>query len=50
VRIACALAAVATQPIRITHVRGNREGPRGGGMSYSPLLPYPCLVLTAIRP
>ncbi|GAB1311615.1 RNA 3'-terminal phosphate cyclase domain-containing protein [Madurella fahalii] len=32
VRIACALAAVATQPIRITHVRGNREGPRGGGL------------------
>lgn len=32
VRIACALAAVVTQPIRITHVRGNREGPRGGGM------------------
>ncbi|CAP67571.1 uncharacterized protein PODANS_1_14660 [Podospora anserina S mat+] len=30
VRIACALAAVATVPIRITHVRGNREGPRGG--------------------
>lgn len=33
VRIACALAAVASQPIRITNVRGNREGPRGGGMS-----------------
>ncbi|KAK4125255.1 EPT/RTPC-like protein [Parathielavia appendiculata] len=32
VRIACALAAVATQPIRITNVRGNREGPRGGGL------------------
>jgi RNA 3'-terminal phosphate cyclase (ATP) len=32
VRIACALAAVASQPIRITNVRGNREGPRGGGM------------------
>ncbi|KAH8662248.1 RNA 3'-terminal phosphate cyclase domain-containing protein [Xylariales sp. PMI_506] len=32
VRIACALAAVTTQPIRITHVRGNREGPRGGGL------------------
>ncbi|KAK4153111.1 RNA 3'-terminal phosphate cyclase domain-containing protein [Chaetomidium leptoderma] len=32
VRIACALAAVATQPIRITSVRGNREGPRGGGL------------------
>jgi RNA 3'-terminal phosphate cyclase (ATP) len=32
VRIACALAAVATQPVRITNVRGNREGPRGGGM------------------
>ncbi|KAK0656771.1 RNA 3'-terminal phosphate cyclase-domain-containing protein [Cercophora newfieldiana] len=32
VRIACALAAVASQPIRITNVRGNREGPRGGGL------------------
>jgi len=32
VRIACALASVATQPIRIINVRGNREGPRGGGM------------------
>lgn len=33
VRIACALAAVANQPIRITNVRGNRgDGPRGGGM------------------
>ncbi|KAK0730024.1 RNA 3'-terminal phosphate cyclase-domain-containing protein [Lasiosphaeris hirsuta] len=29
VRIGCALAAVTSQPIRITHVRGNREGPRG---------------------
>lgn len=32
VRIACALASVATRPIRIINVRGNREGPRGGGM------------------
>ncbi|KAI1844615.1 hypothetical protein JX266_009288 [Neoarthrinium moseri] len=32
VRISCALAAVTSQPIRITHVRGNREGPRGGGL------------------
>ncbi|KAL2198433.1 RNA 3'-terminal phosphate cyclase domain-containing protein [Corynascus similis CBS 632.67] len=32
VRIASALAAVASQPIRITHVRGNREGSRGGGL------------------
>ena len=31
VRIACALAAVTSQPIRVFHVRGNREGPRGGG-------------------
>jgi len=31
VRIAVALAAVITQPIRIIHVRGNREGSRGGG-------------------
>lgn len=34
VRIASALAAVASQPIRITHVRGNREGSRGGGMLF----------------
>lgn len=33
VRIACALAAVASQPIRIINVRGNREGTRGGGKS-----------------
>lgn len=40
VRIACALAAVATQPVRITNVRGNREGPRGGGMlNYTSLTP-----------
>ncbi|KAL7621479.1 hypothetical protein AAE478_008802 [Parahypoxylon ruwenzoriense] len=32
VRIACALAAVTSQPIRIYHVRGNREGKRGGGL------------------
>ncbi|KAK3383432.1 RNA 3'-terminal phosphate cyclase-domain-containing protein [Lasiosphaeria ovina] len=32
VRIACSLAAVTTIPIRITNVRGNREGPRGGGL------------------
>ncbi|KAH6854871.1 RNA 3'-terminal phosphate cyclase domain-containing protein [Chaetomium sp. MPI-CAGE-AT-0009] len=31
VRIACALAAVASQPIRITNVRGNRESRGGGG-------------------
>ncbi|KAI0125134.1 RNA 3'-terminal phosphate cyclase-domain-containing protein [Xylariales sp. AK1849] len=30
VRIACALAAVTSQPIRITDVRGNRGGARGG--------------------
>ncbi|KAI0011352.1 EPT/RTPC-like protein [Xylariaceae sp. FL0662B] len=32
VRLACALAAVTSQPIRIDHVRGNREGPKGGGL------------------
>ncbi|KAH6657033.1 RNA 3'-terminal phosphate cyclase [Truncatella angustata] len=32
VRLACALAAVTSQPIRITNVRGNRAGPRGGGL------------------
>ncbi|KAI1091382.1 EPT/RTPC-like protein [Rostrohypoxylon terebratum] len=36
VRIACALAAVTSQPIRIDHVRGNRrgdrQGNRGGGL------------------
>ncbi|RYP07205.1 hypothetical protein DL764_002651 [Monosporascus ibericus] len=31
VRIACALAAVTSQPIRIHHVRGNRPGGRRGG-------------------
>lgn len=36
VRIACAIAAVITQPIRIINVRGNRD--RGGG-SYFPLAP-----------
>ena len=29
IRIACAIASVITQPIRITNVRGNRD--RGGG-------------------
>jgi len=38
VRIACALASVVSIPIRITNVRGNREGPRGGGL-LSPLPP-----------
>lgn len=33
VRISVALAAVTSQPIRITHVRGNRAGGRGGGKS-----------------
>ncbi|KAK7985259.1 hypothetical protein PG988_002881 [Apiospora saccharicola] len=32
VRISVALAAVTSQPIRITHVRGNRSGGRGGGL------------------
>ncbi|KAK1763607.1 EPT/RTPC-like protein [Phialemonium atrogriseum] len=32
VRMAVSLAAVLTQPIRITHVRGNRGGSRGGGL------------------
>ncbi|RYP75156.1 hypothetical protein DL771_002617 [Monosporascus sp. 5C6A] len=31
VRIACALAAVTSQPIRIHHVRGDRPGGRRGG-------------------
>ncbi|RYP87837.1 hypothetical protein DL769_000429 [Monosporascus sp. CRB-8-3] len=31
VRIACALAAVTSQPIRVHHVRGNRPGGRRGG-------------------
>jgi RNA 3'-terminal phosphate cyclase (ATP) len=31
VRNAVALAAVTSTPIRITHVRGNRAGARGGG-------------------
>ncbi|KAH8907990.1 RNA-3'-phosphate cyclase 1 [Coniochaeta sp. PMI_546] len=32
VRLAVALSAVSTTPIRITHVRGNRQGGRGGGL------------------
>ncbi|KAI2470076.1 EPT/RTPC-like protein [Annulohypoxylon bovei var. microspora] len=32
VRIACALAAVTSQSIRIDHIRGNRQGHRGGGL------------------
>ncbi|KAF3769143.1 EPT/RTPC-like protein [Cryphonectria parasitica EP155] len=32
VRIAIALASVTSKPVRITNVRGNRSGPRGGGL------------------
>ncbi|KAI1323582.1 RNA 3'-terminal phosphate cyclase [Xylariaceae sp. FL0255] len=32
VRLACALAAVTSQPVRINNVRGNRSGGRGGGL------------------
>ncbi|KAB5562846.1 RNA 3'-terminal phosphate cyclase domain-containing protein [Coniochaeta sp. 2T2.1] len=32
VRLAVALSAVSSTPIRITHVRGNRQGGRGGGL------------------
>ncbi|KAL1851751.1 hypothetical protein Daus18300_012436 [Diaporthe australafricana] len=32
VRIAIALASVAGKPVKITNVRGNRPGPRGGGL------------------
>ncbi|TPX09973.1 uncharacterized protein E0L32_008820 [Thyridium curvatum] len=32
VRIAAALSSVTSQPFRIVHVRGNRAGPRGGGL------------------
>ncbi|KAG6362277.1 hypothetical protein INS49_010507 [Diaporthe citri] len=32
VRIAIALASVACKPVKITDVRGNRPGPRGGGL------------------
>ncbi|KAH9895488.1 RNA 3'-terminal phosphate cyclase domain-containing protein [Xylariomycetidae sp. FL2044] len=32
VRLACALAAVTSQPIRIENVRGNRGGGKGGGL------------------
>lgn len=31
VRIAVALAAVTSKSVKITNVRGNRPGPRGGG-------------------
>ncbi|EGX91075.1 RNA 3'-terminal phosphate cyclase [Cordyceps militaris CM01] len=32
VRVAVGLAALTSQPVRIAHVRGNRGGPRGGGL------------------
>ncbi|KAK2591933.1 hypothetical protein QQS21_010375 [Conoideocrella luteorostrata] len=32
VRVACGLAALTSQPVTITNVRGNREGGRGGGL------------------
>ncbi|KAJ6779480.1 hypothetical protein PWT90_00786 [Aphanocladium album] len=32
VRVAVGLAALTSQPIKIIHVRGNREGGRGGGL------------------
>ncbi|CAM1506267.1 Fc.00g059080.m01.CDS01 [Cosmosporella sp. VM-42] len=32
IRVAIGLAALTTQPVTIKHVRGNREGPRGGGL------------------
>ncbi|KAI3397262.1 hypothetical protein diail_11061 [Diaporthe ilicicola] len=32
VRIAIALASVASKPVKVTNVRGNRPGPRGGGL------------------
>lgn len=31
VRIAVALASVVSKPVKITNVRGNRAGPKGGG-------------------
>ncbi|KAI0400935.1 RNA 3'-terminal phosphate cyclase-domain-containing protein [Xylaria palmicola] len=34
VRLACALAAVTSQPIRVINVRGNRPGGRGSGLKY----------------
>jgi RNA 3'-terminal phosphate cyclase (ATP) len=33
VRVAVGLAALTTQPVKITNVRGNRPGGRGGGAS-----------------
>lgn len=33
VRVAISLAAITGTPVRIDHVRGNREGSRGGGES-----------------
>lgn len=31
VRIAIALASVASTPVKVTNIRGKRPGPRGGG-------------------
>lgn len=39
VRIAIALASVACKPVKITDVRGNRPGPRGGGTQTLTTLP-----------
>lgn len=41
VRIAIALASVACKPVKITDVRGNRPGPRGGGTSLHKHAPPP---------
>lgn len=35
VRVAVGLAALTSQPVKITHVRGNREGGRGGGKLFN---------------
>ena len=31
VRVAVGLAALTSQPVKITNIRGNRQGARGGG-------------------
>lgn len=59
VRIAIALASVTCKPVKITDVRGNRPGPRGGGKyiaqqapqtRVTPLSIIELTLITPIRP
>ncbi|KAI5467880.1 RNA 3'-terminal phosphate cyclase domain-containing protein [Mariannaea sp. PMI_226] len=43
VRIAVGLAALTSQPVKITNIRGNREGPKGGGLKNQHVTSIQCL-------